>query len=125
MKTKVHNLIQGSKTGQAIPGTQSGYINNMEDVCDALRHYFQSDRASICKLSRNPIDMFQPFKYVGDHNPIRRTEEEHKGLEKISSSYQFVVKSIGVVYSWTRSCWCMSCMSEMINGNLHWGQIVI
>jgi hypothetical protein len=40
MKTKVHNLIQGSKTGQAIPGTQSGYINNVEDVYVALRHYF-------------------------------------------------------------------------------------
>jgi hypothetical protein len=35
MKTKVHNLIQGSKTGQAIPGMQSGYINNVEDVYDA------------------------------------------------------------------------------------------
>jgi hypothetical protein len=46
--------------------------------------------------------------------------EEHKGLEKISSSYQFVVKSIGVVHSRTRSCWCMSCMLEMINGSLHW-----
>ena len=70
MKTKVHNLIQGSKTGQAIPGVQSGYINNVEDVYDALRHYFQSDHASICKWSRNPIDMFQLFKYVGNHNPI-------------------------------------------------------
>ncbi len=121
MKTKVHNLIQGSKTGQAIPGMQSGYINNVGGVYDALRHYFQSDRASICKRSRNPIDMFQLFKYVGDDNPIRRAEEEHKGLEKISSSYQFVVKSIGVVHSRTRCCWCMSCMSEMINGSLHWG----
>ena len=65
--------------------------------------------------------MFQLFKYVGDHNPVRRVEEEHKGLEKISLSYQFVVKSIGVVHSRTRSCWCMSCMLEMINGSLHWG----
>jgi hypothetical protein len=105
MKTKVHNLIQGSKTGQAIPRMQSGYINNMEDVYDALWHYFQPDRASICKRSRNPIDMFQLFKYVGDHNPIQRTKEEHKGLEKIGSSYQFVVKSIGVVHSRTQSCW--------------------
>jgi hypothetical protein len=121
MKVKVHNLIQGSKTGQAILGMQSGYINNVEDVYDALRHYFQSDHASICKRSRNPIDMFQLFKYVSNHNPIQCAEEEHKGLEKISSSYQFVVKSIGVVHSRTQSCWCMSCMLEMINGSLHWG----
>ncbi len=121
MKTKVHNLIQRSKTGQAIPGMQSGYINNVEDVYDASQHYFQSDHASICKWSRNPIDMFQLFKYVGDHNPIRRAEEEHKGVEKISLSYQFVVKSIGVVHSRTPNCWCMSCMLEMIHGSLHWG----
>jgi hypothetical protein len=121
MKTKVHNLIQGSKTGQAIPGMQSGYINNVDCVYDALRHSFQSDCASIRKRSRNSIDMLQLFKYVGNHNPIQCAEEEHKGLEKISSSYQFVVKSIGVVHSRTQSCWCMSCMSEMINGSLHWG----
>jgi hypothetical protein len=121
MKTKVHDLIQGSKTGQAIPGMQSGYINNVENVYDALWHYIQSDCASICKWSRNPIDMFQLFKYVGYHNPIQRAEEEHKELEKISSSYQFVVKSIGVVHSRTQNCWCMSCMSDMNNESLHWG----
>jgi hypothetical protein len=70
MKTKVHNLIQGSKTGQAIPRKQSGYINNVEDVYDKLRHYFQSDHASICKRYRNTIDMYVLFKYVGNHNPI-------------------------------------------------------
>ncbi len=70
MITKVHNLIQGSKTGQAIPGTQSGYINNVEDIYDALRHHFQSDCASICKRSKKPIDMFQLCKYVGNHNPV-------------------------------------------------------
>jgi hypothetical protein len=100
-ESKSAYLIQGSKTGQAIPRTQSGYINNMEDIYDALRHYFQLDCSSICKWSRNPVDMFQLFKYVGDHNPIQRAEEEHKGLEKISSSYQFVGKSIGVVHSRT------------------------
>jgi hypothetical protein len=30
MKTKVHILIQWSKTGQAIPRMQSGYINNVK-----------------------------------------------------------------------------------------------
>ena len=96
LKNKIHNLIKGSKNGgDTIAGTNSGYISNVEDMHNALKEYFENGRDSLHKnKSKNRVNKFKFFKYLMCHNPIRRTEETFKGLEKINSCYQFVVLNV-------------------------------
>ena len=55
-----------------------------------------------------------------DVNLIQRTEETFASLEKIKSCYQFAVTNVGIVHSRKRSCWCLKCFAEMIEGSLNW-----
>ena len=61
------------------------------------------------------------FKHLTQDNPIRRTEENFTGLEKINSCYQLFVYNVGVVHSRKRSCWCMKCITSMCDRSLNWG----
>ena len=58
----------------------------MEDLHDALKEYFGNGRDGLCNnKSKNKVNNFKFFKHLTHDNPIRRTEETFKGLEKKNS----------------------------------------
>ena len=124
-KNKIHSLIKGTKNpDRKIAGTETGYINNVTDVFDALKEYFKSSASSReyrRRKGNNQVDTFKFFKYVaGEDEQVRRTEETFTSLDKINSCYQFSVSNVGLVHSRMRSCWCLKCYEAMINGSLNW-----
>jgi hypothetical protein len=43
IKNKVHSLIKATKTSDdSVPGVDSGYINNVTDVVQAIHHYLRT-----------------------------------------------------------------------------------
>ena len=122
LKNRIHSLIRGTKTGgDTIPGTDSGYIANVNDVHDALEEYFEHGRDGLRKRkAKNKVHKFKFFKSLVDENPSRRTEETSTSLEKINSCYQFCVSNVGIVHARKRSCFCLKCISDMTDGSLNW-----
>jgi hypothetical protein len=125
IKNKVQSLIKATKTtNEGVPGVESGYINNVKDVFQAISHHFEnSDNHVRNKAGGNPIDCFKFFLYLlYDNNPIQRPVEEFHQLMGISSNYQFAVNSVGCVYMRKRSCWCPACLSKLTQSTLTWGK---
>jgi len=65
--------------------------------------------------------MYHFFCYTANNNPINRPEEAFSTLQGISKHYHFLVKKHGAVYMRQRSCYCLSCMAELMDGTLTWG----
>eukprot|EP00957_Ditylum_brightwellii_P061409 4661222-Ditylum_brightwellii.AAC.1 len=43
-KHKINEMIKAAKTSSdGVPGVESGYISNVNDVFKALKHFFESD----------------------------------------------------------------------------------
>lgn len=72
--------------------------------------------------SWNPVNVYHFFKNTIEYDQIYRPEEEFNTLNGISVSgyYQFTVNDDGILYWRRRSCWCLSCMEELMNGTFNW-----
>jgi hypothetical protein len=120
-KSKVDQCSSSSETQGRLSYTDSGYIQSVKDVFMALQYHFERGEQRDMQLAgKNPIHGYQFFMYTHDHNPIQRPTESFKTLEGISSHYQFVVKGEGHLYMRLRSCWCLPCMKELMDGALGW-----
>jgi len=115
-------LIKATKTSnnEGVPGVDSGYINDVNDVFQAAQHYFENDYVYGRSRSRNPVNHFKFFSYMMDTDPIQRPDEAFSQLCQISKNYQFVVKNAGVVCMRQRSCWCLPCISALMQPALDW-----
>jgi hypothetical protein len=122
IKNKVHSLIKATKTSDdGVPGVDFGYINNVTDVFQAIRHNFENSEHRVRRRAgSNSINHYKFFLYLMDENPIRRPEETFDQLHRILSNYQFTVNNIGIVYMRQCSCWCMQCMSKLMQSTLDW-----
>jgi hypothetical protein len=122
IKNKVHSLIKATKTSDdGVPGVNSGYINNVTNVFQAIRHHFEnSEHRGQSRAGSNSINHYKFFSYLIDKNLIRRPEKTFDQLHRISSNYQFTVNNIGIVCMRQRSCWCMQCMSKLMQSILDW-----
>ena len=93
----------------------------MTDVVMALRYHFErGDQRDVQLAGKNPINGYQFFHYTHENNPIQRPAEAFKTLDKISVNYQFAVHNEGCLYMRLRSCWCLHCWSELMNGVGTW-----
>ena len=102
--------------------TESGYIHDVRDVYHALHYHFGESKKKDAQLAgRNPIHHYKFFCYTLDDNPILRPDETFSTLQGISKQYQFAVKKEGVVYMRRRSCFCLSCIDNLMDGTLTWG----
>ncbi|KAL7490471.1 hypothetical protein ACHAWT_000101 [Skeletonema menzelii] len=121
-KNKVHQLIKSTKSsGQGVPGVESGYIGNVDEVFQALDHHFAGEDAKARrKASKNPIETYKFFLHKTSVNPIKRPTEKFIQLEQISKNYQFSVSGVGNVHMRNRSCWCMKCMQSFMKGSMEW-----
>ena len=128
IKNKVHSLIKVTKTAvEPIPGVDSGYINDAKDVFEAVRHHFENSENHVRKKANscNNIGHYKFFlNLIGERNAIERppTKEIFDSLHGISSNYQFVVNNVGIVYKRRRSCWCLRCMTKLMQSTLPWGE---
>ena len=122
IKNKIHSLIKATKTSnnEGVPGVDSGYINDVNDVFQAAQHYFENDYVYGRSRSRNPVNHFKFFSYMMDTDPIQRPDEAFSQLCQISKNYQFVVQNAGVVCMRQRSCWCLPCISALMQPALDW-----
>ena len=77
-KNKIHRLIQLSKTLVVhIPGPDSGYINTVKYVFDALVYIFQFGNGRDAQQSsknKTPINRFNLFLYIWNDSPVQQTE---------------------------------------------------
>ena len=57
---------------------------------------------------------------IDERSAIERppNKEVFHPLQGISSTYQFVVNNVGLVYMRRRSCWCLQCMSKLLQSSL-------
>jgi hypothetical protein len=128
IKHKVHSLIKGTKTThEPIPGVDSGYISDAKDVFEAVSHHFENSNNHVRKKSgsRNNISHYKFFlNLIGERTAIERppNKEIFNPLKGISSNYQFIVNNVGIVYMRKRSCWCLQCMSKLMQSSLPWGE---
>eukprot|EP00984_Skeletonema_dohrnii_P017124 scaffold7728_cov75-Skeletonema_dohrnii-CCMP3373.AAC.2 len=122
-KTKVDTCIRSSYSTGRLLYTDTGYIQNVKDVYDALVHHFeQAEHRNVPLAGKNPIHKYKFFIYTFDNNPIERPlDEKYITLDGISKHYQFVAKSEGVVHMRQRSCWCLRCMKALTKPSLGWG----
>jgi hypothetical protein len=77
IKNKVHSLIKATMTSDdGVPGVDSGHINNVTDVFQAIHHYFENSEDRVWRRAgSNSINHYKFFSYLIDKNPIRRPEE--------------------------------------------------
>ena len=126
IKNKVHSLIKGTKTSSGgVPGVESGYINDAKDVFEAVSHHFENQDNHVRKKANscNSISHYKFFLYlIGERSATERppNKESFHVLHGISSNYQFVVSNVGLVYMRRRSCWCLQCMSRLLQCSLTW-----
>ena len=102
--------------------TSNGSIENVKDVYDALEYHFgRAEKRDRNLAGKNPIHHYKFFCYeFGDENPIQRPDESFTTLQGISKHYQFSVKKEGVVFMRMRSCFCLTCMKDFMDGPLDW-----
>ena len=119
-KNKIHSLIKSySQTGN-IPGTSTGYINEVKDVFDALVHYYEKGIGRQAQANAK-TDEFKFFLYeIGTVTAVPRPVEEFGTMNTITKQYQFAVNNEGLLFIRQRSCWCLPCMKALLEGTLHW-----
>ena len=63
IKNKVHSLIKATKTSDdGVPGVDSGYINNVTDVFQAIRHNFENSEHRVQRRAgSNSINRYKFF----------------------------------------------------------------
>jgi hypothetical protein len=122
IKNKVHSLIKATKTSdEGVPGVDYGYINNVTDVFQAIRHHFENSEHHVRRRAgSNSINHYKFFLYLIEENLIRCPEEMFDQLHRILSNYQFTVNNVGIVYMHQRSCLYMQCMSKLMQSTLDW-----
>lgn len=94
---------------------------------DAVRHHFEHSENHVWKKadSCSSISHYKFFLYLtGERHAIERppNKEVFQTLNGISSNYQFIVNNVGIVYMRRCSCWCVQCMSKMLQSSLTWGE---
>jgi hypothetical protein len=125
IKNKISSLIKATKTsGEGVPGVESRYITDVNDVFQAIQHYFEKgDNRPRTRAGSTSINKYKFFSHLIAECPIPRpaVDEVFDPLEGISSNYQYAVNNVGIVYKRKQSCWCMSCMTQ-IQSTLRWGE---
>jgi len=121
-KNKIDQAMSTAES-KKLEFTDTGYIENVQDVFKALEYYFGRSTKKDSQLAgKNPIGHYKFFCYLTTENPISRPTEAFKTLDGITKQYQMVVKGEGIVYWRKRSCWCLACTDSLSGGPLEWGQ---
>ena len=120
-KNKIDQAMSSALT-KRLEFTESGYIQSVKDVFSALNYYFSEAGKKDAQLAgKNPIHCYKFFYYSADENPIQRPNESFKTLDGITKRYQICVHKKNVIQWRMRTCWCLSCMDDLYNGTVEWG----
>ncbi|KAL7549077.1 hypothetical protein ACHAWF_012345 [Thalassiosira exigua] len=122
-KRKIDQSVSSAMTKGVLSYTQSGYIESVEDVYDALVYHFGPESLQHRNqqlAGKNPIHRYEFFLYTHTHHPIERPTEIFDTLKGIFSHYQYAVNNDAMVYMRRRSCWCIYCMRDLFAGTLNW-----
>merc|ERR1712086_986341 len=85
--------------------TDTGFIENVKDVFEALDYYFgQSTKKDSQLAGRNPIGHYKLLCYLADENPIKRPTAAFETLDGTTKLYQIAVKNEGTIYWRKRLC---------------------
>ena len=119
-KNKIDQCMSTAESG-LLEFTASGLIQNVEDAHSALDYYFGRSTGKYAQLAgENPIHHYHFFCYTAGKHPINHPEESVVTLQGIPKHYQFLVNREWVVYMRQQSCFCLSCMAELMEGTLTW-----
>ena len=124
MKNYINSICESSMTSTTLHYTETGYIQSARDVYLSLHHHFGDDsneERDRQVSQQNGIGHYRFFYYGPEDNPIQRPEETFRTLEGISQHYQFAVRASNLLYMRMRPCWCLNCMSALMEGTLEWG----
>ena len=120
MEKKNNQCMETAEEGN-LTYTSNVSIESVSDVYEASEYHF--GRAKKCDWNlagKNPIHHYKLFCYtIGDDCPMQRPEESFTTLKAISKHYQFTVQQDGVVFMRMCSCFCLTCVTNFMEGCLN------
>ena len=98
-KNKIHSLIKSYSQTDSIPGTRTGFINEVRDVFDALLYYYEKGIGRQAQANAK-TDEFKFFLYeIGEDTAVPRPVEEFNTMSTITKQYKFAVNNEGLLLS--------------------------
>ena len=123
-KRKIDQCMETAEEGN-LTYTSNGSIESVSDVYEALEYHFgRAEKRDRNLAGKNPIHHYKFFCYtIGDDCPIQHPEEAFTTVKGISKHYQFAVQKEGVVFMRMRSCFCLTCVKDLMESSLNWSDL--